>query len=136
MTVQRETTTDGARWRSERCTHTLTRLRPGRVHLVIDGYDQGEFGNAIFDELLSEAKNFGKLELFVDLRTAFGAVTPVREAWTEWFRTQAPLLRRVHILSGSRFIDMATMTAKVLSHTGELIVIHQDAASFDAALAR
>lgn len=31
---------------------------------------------------------------------------------------------------------MATMTAKVLSHTGELIVIHQDVASFDAALAR
>ena len=133
----RETLPDGSTLlRSARCRFTLTRLRPGAFLVRIEGYDQGEFGDAPFDAILAEMTRFGPLELFVDTADALGAATPVREAWTEWFRVQQPRLRRAHLLGGSKYMTSTLNIAKELSRTGELIRVHAGRESFDAALAQ
>lgn len=134
---ERETLPDGSTvLRSERCRFTLTRLRPGAFFVRIEGYDRGEFGDAPFDGILAEMARFAPLELFVDTSDALGAATPVREAWTEWFRVQQPRLRRVHLLGGSKFMTSTLSISKELSRTGELIRVHAARDSFDAALAQ
>lgn len=134
----RETLPDGATvLRTERCSFTLSRPRPGVFLVRIVGNDRGEFGDAPFDLVLAEIGRFGKLELFVDTSGVEGVVSRVREAWTEWFRTHQPKLTRVHILSGgSRFVATTMHISKELSRTGDLIRIHEDPATFAEALAR
>jgi hypothetical protein len=124
------------RLKTGRCEIAIQRVRPRVVKLRIDGYDTGDFGNAPFDEMRSELQNFKEVELFVDLSSAFGARTPVREQWTEWFRANQDVLRRVHILVGSRFIEMAVALAKLFSRTGEMIQIYSSPQVFEEALAR
>jgi hypothetical protein len=126
---------DGAvRLKTERCEILVWRLRPRVLLMRIEGYDGGDFGNAPFDELRSEIQNFKSVDLFVDLSAAFGARTPVREQWTEWFRANQDVLRRVHILVGSRFIEMAVTLAKLFSRTGELIQIYSSPQVFEEAI--
>ncbi len=132
----RETLPDGSTLlRSARCKFTLTRLRPG-FFVRIEGYDQGEFGDAPFDEIIAEMTRFGPLELFFDMSDALGATTPVREAWIEWFRVQQPRLLRVHLLGGSKYMLSTLNVSKELSRTGELLCVHASRGSFDAALAQ
>jgi hypothetical protein len=132
--VDKQVEADGSvRLKSERCEITIRRLRPRALMVKIEGYDTGEFGNAPFDELRSEIQNFKSAELFLDLSAAFGAKTPVREQWTEWFRANQDLLKRVHILVGSRFIEMAVTMAKLFSRTGELIQIYSSGQVFGEA---
>lgn len=133
----RETLPDGSTLlRSARCRFTMTRVRPGALLVRIEGYDGGEFGDAPFDHMLAEMARFAPLDLFVDTSDALGATTPVREAWTEWFRVQRPRLACVHLLGGSKYMTSTLNISKELSRTGDLIRVHAARDSFDAALAQ
>lgn len=133
----RETLPDGSvRLTGERCSFTFTRLRPGAFLVKITGHDRGEFGDAPFDALQAEIGRFGAIELFVDTSEVLGAVTGVREAWTEWFRVHRASLTRVHLVAGSKFVQQTLTVSKLLSRTGELIRIHPDRESFEQELAR
>lgn len=127
---------DVVQLKTESCCILIRRLKPRVMLVKIEGYDVGRFGNAPFDELRSEIANFRAVELFVDLSAAFGARTPVREAWTEWFRANQDGLSRVSILVGSKFIEMAVTLSKLFSRTGELIQIYSSPQAFEEALAR
>lgn len=135
--VDRETLPDGStRLRAGRSSMTFTRVRPGVVLVRISGYDRGEFGDVPFDLMQAEIQRWGKIELFVDATETPGAVTAVRELWTEWFRVHQRGLVRVHAISGSNFVEMALSVAKTLSRTGELMQLYSDREGFDAALQR
>lgn len=136
--VVRETLADGTiKLQSERgSSMTIARVRPGVVLVRIVGYDRGELGDAPFDLMQAEAQRWGKIELFVDATETPGAVTSVREMWTEWFKVHRSQLIRVHAVSGSTFVEMALSVAKTLSRTGELMQLYKDREEFDAALQR
>jgi hypothetical protein len=134
---ERETLPDGSiLLRAARCRFTFRRPRSGVLLVVIEGYDDGIFGDAPFDHVLADIARFGTIELFVDTTQALGAVTPVREAWTTWFAAQKPRLRRVHLAGASKFMLSALHITKELSRTGDLIQVYSDHAAFTAALAR
>jgi hypothetical protein len=133
----RETLPDGSiRLTAERGSMTLARVRPGVVRVQIAGYDRGEFGDAPFDFMQAEIQRWGKIELFVDVTETPGAVTAVRETWTEWFRVHRKELVRVHAITGSTFVETALGVAKTLSRTGELMQLYSDREGFDRALKR
>jgi hypothetical protein len=133
----RETLPDGATmFRSERCTQTFTRLRPGVLLLRIVGNDRGEFGDAPMDFVLAEMNRFRSLVFFIDLSAVEGVVSRVREGWTEWLRLHQSGLTQVHMLAGSRFVTTTVNVSKELSRTGEMIQIHGDAEVFARAIAR
>lgn len=136
--MERETLADGTiRLQAGRgSSMTFARVRPGVVLVRIVGYDRGEFGDAPFDLMQAEARRWGKIELFVDATETPGAVTAVRETWTEWFKVHRGELVRVHAVSGSTFVEMALSVAKTLSRTGELMQLYKDREEFDAALQR
>ena len=135
---ERETLPDGATiLRSERCSHTFTRLRPGVLLLRIVGNDRGEFGDAPMDHVQAEMQRFRALEFFIDMSGVEGVVSRVREGWTEWLRLQQSGLTRVHMLTGgSRFVTTTVSVSKELSRTGEMIQIHTDPGRFAEAIAR
>ena len=134
---ERETLPDGSiLLRAARCRFTFRRPRPGVLLVIIDGYDDGAFGDAPFDHIFADIARFGTLELFVDTTQALGAVTSVRESWTAWFAAQKPRLRRVHLAGASKFMLSALHITKELSRTGDLIQVYSDHAAFMAALAR
>lgn len=118
------------------CTFRFVRPRPGVYVVRIEGYDRGELGRAPFERIEAEISQVGALELFVDTRATHGAVTTVRESWTQWFARRRASLLRVHLLAGTRFLRVTMDITKELSRTGDLIVVYDDNVSFDAALAR
>lgn len=133
----RETLPDGTTvFRSERCSHTFTRLRPGALLLRIVGNDRGEFGDAPMDFVQAEMTRFRTLDLFIDMSGVEGVISRVREAWTEWLRLHQPGLTQVHMLTGSRFVATTVSVSKELSRTGEMIRIHSERESFEQAIAR
>lgn len=135
--LARETLPDGSiELRAERGSMTISRTRPGVVVVRIAGYDRGEFGDAPFDLMQAEIQRWGRIELFVDVTATPGAVTAVREAWTEWFRVHQKELVRVHVVSSSPFVGTTLGVAKALSRTGELMLLYGEREGFEAALQR
>lgn len=133
----RETLPDGSTlFRSERCSHTFTRLRPGVLLLRIVGNDRGEFGDAPMDLVQAEMNRFAKLVFFIDLSGVDGVVSRVREGWTEWMRLHQSGLTQVHMLSRSRFVATTVGVSKELSRTGDMIQLHSDPEVFAQAIAR
>jgi hypothetical protein len=133
----RETLPDGSTLlRSERCSHTFTRLRPGVLLLRIVGNDRGEFGDAPMDLVQAELLRFRALAFFMDLSAVEGVVSRVREGWTEWLRLHQSGLTQVHMLTGSRFVTTTVSVSKELSRTGDMIQIHKEPESFAQAIAR
>lgn len=134
---QREILDDGSiRLTTKGCAFVYTRLRPGAVLVTITGRDTGELGSEPLDELLAEVKRYPPVNLYVDTRNATFAAAEVRDAWTNFFSVHRAHLRRVRILVGSRFLQLAIEVAKLFSRTGELIQVDADAPRFDEALAR
>ncbi|MCA1664956.1 MAG: hypothetical protein LC659_11915 [Myxococcales bacterium] len=113
----------------------LRRLRAGVLLAQISGDDRGTLGEAPFSELERALAARQPVELFFDLRGAVGAVGGVRDAWTDWFQQERRRLKRVSILTNSRFITLTVEIAKLFSRTGELIQIYSDRLLFEQALA-
>jgi hypothetical protein len=113
----------------------VTRLRAGVLLLQISGDDRGTLGGAPFAELERALGRREASELFFDLRSADGAVADVRESWTGWFQHNRARLKRVSILTSSRFVNLTVEIAKLFSRTGELIQIYSDQLLFEQAMA-
>lgn len=60
----------------------------------------------------------------------------VSRQWTDFFAQSHSRLKRVSVLTGTRFINLTVAIAQHLSHTGSLIQIYTDRQLFDTALAR
>lgn len=105
----REVLANGAiRLRTEKAKFTFTRLRPGVMWVVSAGWDDGEFGDATVAELSAELARFPiALELFVDAARVLHVSNVARTAWTRWFEARRDQLRRVHVLTASKFLHLS-----------------------------
>lgn len=115
-------------------TFQFARPRPGALLVTITGMDKGQFGLSTLDEITAALNREGSLELFVDAREAVGATVSVSDEWTRFFAVQRTRLRRVHVLAGSKAVQLTVAIAQHLSRTGDLIQIYSDPQIFESRL--
>ena len=116
-------------------TSVLTIQRPARgvVVVTISGTDVGEHGDAPFAELVKDVDS-GPFELFVDARQSRAVALDVSGSWARWLRSQRASLRRVNMLTGSRFVALTASFVRDFAELGDLMRIYSDPAAFDEAL--
>jgi hypothetical protein len=107
--------------------------RPGIVLVVITGTDIGEHGEAPFLELTKEVQP-GPVELFVDARHAQGVTLDVSGRWARWLSSQRDCLRSVHMLTGSRFVQLTATFVRDFASLGDRMRIHTSPDAFEQAL--
>lgn len=115
----------------------VTITRPGRGVIVVtySGHDVGEFRDVPFRELDRCVAEEGPVHLFVDGRASNGATVEVSSEWARWLGANRERLASVHLLSGSKVIQMNANFVKRISAVGEKMRIYTDASPFDADLA-
>jgi hypothetical protein len=117
---------------ADACTFVFRRLRPGKLLVTITGHDVGQFGTSTLDEIRLELLRHRPLELFVDAREALGPAVSVSREWTEFFALNREQLRRVHVLVGSKVVELTIAISQHLSRTGSLIQLYSDPGTFAA----
>ena len=130
--VKKEIFGDGVRLSAGNCTFTFRRPRPGVLHVVIIGMDSGQFGTTTLDEFRAEIARHRPVELYIDAREATGAAVSVSDEWTKFFASHRADLSRVHVLVGSKVVQLTVAIAQHLSRTGNLIQIYSDPELFDS----
>ncbi len=122
--------------RNPSCSFAYERQRPGKLIVTVNGTDRGQFGSSTIDEILLAMQREGPIELYVDTRQARSISVDVSDDWTRFFMLNRAMLRRVHVLVVSEFIQLTISIAKHLSGTGDLIRIHSSEQGFKAAMDR
>jgi hypothetical protein len=112
----------------------FARPKPRVLVVTITGYDKGQFGTAPLDEIGSVARVAAPLELFIDARHAVGATVRVSQDWTSFLSRHKKDFTHVHVLAGSKMVELTVAIARHLSRTGNLIQIYSDAEIFEAQL--
>lgn len=134
---KREILSDGSvRMSAGDSAFEFNRPRAGVLVVTITGYDKGQCGTAPLEEIDSVLRLAGRLQLFVDARSAVGATVRVSEDWTRFISRRKDELARVHVLAGSKMVELTVAIARHLSHTDKLIQIYSDPEIFTAQLAR
>jgi hypothetical protein len=114
-------------------TITIGRPVPHVVLVTISGRDAGEHGNgplvALDDELRS-----GPYALFVDARRTLGASVDVSNIWAQWLRAHRDHLLCIHMLTGSKFIQLTADFVRRFAELGDTMRIYTDGTAFDEAL--
>ncbi len=115
---------------------SLTIARPvGHVVVVtISGRDAGEHGDGPLRALDHELSR-GPFSLFVDARRTQGASVDVSNVWAQWLRSRRDQLHHIHMLTGSRFVQLTADFVRRFADLGDAMLIYTDGAAFDEALA-
>jgi len=136
-TFSRNTQPDGTvELTSEAGSFAFRRLRAGVLLVTIIGQDNGQFGQAALDEIRLEILRAQPLELLVDAERTTLVSTEVSREWTQFFSNCRTQLKRVVVLTGSRYMNLVVSISQHLSQTGNLITVTSDRAVFDAAVER
>lgn len=114
-------------------TISIHRPVPHVVVLSISGRDGGEHGTgpqrALEDELRA-----GPFSLFIDARKTLGASVDVSNIWAQWLRAHRDQLERIHMLTGSKFIQLTADFVRRFAELGDAMLVYTDGAAFDEAL--
>jgi hypothetical protein len=110
--------------------------RPGASVLLVTvaGYDKGQLGTAPLDEIGSVLRVAAPVHLFVDARKGVGATARVSEDWTRFMTRHAGDLAHVHVLVGSKMLELTIAIARHLSRIDRLMQIYSDPAIFETQL--
>jgi hypothetical protein len=111
---------------------SIQRTAPAVVLVTITGRDAGELGDGPFlalDEQLAR----GPFALFIDARDTRGASVDVSNVWAQWLRKNRDRLHRIHMLTGSRFVQLTADFVRRFAELGDAMLIYTDAAAFDDA---
>jgi hypothetical protein len=103
------------------------------VLVTIAGRDGGEHGNGPLAVLDAELAR-GPLTLFIDARRTLGASVDVSNEWAQWLRTHRDQLHRIHMLTGSRFVQLTADFVRRFSELGDAMLVYTDGPAFDEAL--
>ena len=122
------------RLRAGECSFVYRRPRPGALLVTIIGMDDGQFGTTTLDEITTALAREQRLELFIDASEAIGAAVSVSDDWTRFFSSHRERLERVHVLVGSKVVELTVAMAQHLSRTGNLIQIYSDPGIFESRL--
>ena len=133
--ANREVLPDGSvRMKSGESALAFARPTSSVLVVTIFGYDKGQFGTAPFDEIGSVLRVAAPVHLFVDARNAVGATVRVSEDWTSFLSRHRTELAHVHVLVGSKMVELTVAIARHLSRTDRLIQIYSDPAVFETQL--
>jgi hypothetical protein len=114
-------------------TLVIMRPVPHVVVVTISGRDAGEHGQgpllALEDELRA-----GPYTLFVDARRTLGASVDVSNIWAQWLRAHRDHLHGIHMLTGSKFVQLTADFVRRFAELGDAMRIYTDGAAFDEAL--
>ncbi len=111
----------------------IARPVPHVVVLTITGQDTGEHGDEPLRALEDELRR-GPYSLFVDARRTRGATIDVSNVWAQWLRSHRDQLHQVHMLTGSRFVQLTADFVRRFAELGDAMLIYTDGAAFDEAL--
>lgn len=114
---------------------TLILARPVRhvVVLTITGRDAGEHGDGPLRSLDEELRR-GPYSLFIDARRTQGASIDVSNVWAQWLRSHRDHLHQIHMLTGSRFVQLTADFVRRFAELGDAMLIYTDGVAFDEAL--
>ena len=133
--TNREALPDGSvRLTSGESAFVFERPASGVLVVTITGYDKGQFGTAPLDEIGSILRVAAPLHLFIDARNTIGATVRVSEDWTGFLSRHRAELAHVHVLAGSKMVELTVAIARHLSRTDRLIQIYSDPAIFETQL--
>jgi hypothetical protein len=116
------------------CNIAIEQLTPEVLVLRISGIDVGEFGDVAMQELSGRISSVGPIDLFIDARNVTGASIEVSGDWARWLREHKSQLRAVHMLTGSRFIEVTAEFVRRFAELQGIMRIYTDAAAFDDAV--
>ena len=114
-------------------TLAVTRPAPHVVVLTIVGRDAGEHGEAPL-RALEDCLRDGPYELFVDARDTQGATIDVSNVWARWLRGHRDQLHRIHMLTGSKFVQLTADFVRRFSELGDAMLIYTHPSAFDESL--
>lgn len=120
-------------WTAEHSTLSIRRPVPGVVVIVVTGTDVGQHGDGPFLALAEDLAG-GPFELFVDARASRGVTIDVSAQWAVWLAGKRASLRAVHMLTGSRFVQLTVNFVRSFADLGELMRVYTEPAPFDRAL--
>jgi hypothetical protein len=109
---------------------SIQRVAPCVVLVTIAGLDAGELGNRPFVELERELER-GPFSLFIDARKTRGASVDVSNVWAQWLKKHRDRLHRIHMLTGSRFVQLTADFVRRFAGLGDAMLIYTDPAAFD-----
>lgn len=115
-------------------TLEIARPVPHVVVVTIAGRDAGEHGDGPLRALGDELQR-GSFTLFVDARRTHGASVDVSNVWAQWLRSHRDQLQRIHMLTGSKFVQLTADFVRRFAELGDAMLIYTDGAAFDEALA-
>jgi hypothetical protein len=131
----RQVLPDGSvRMTSDTTEFVFARPKASVLVVTIAGYDKGQFGTAPLDEIGSVLRVAAPVHLFVDARNAVGATVRVSEDWTRFLWRHASDLEHVHVLVGSKMVELTVAIARHLSRIDRLMQIYSDPAIFETQL--
>lgn len=111
----------------------IERVGPHALLVRVSGHDVGEHENQPFQALDQQLETLRPL-LFIDARQSKGASLEVSNAWAAWLRSRRDRLDAIHMLTGSRFIQLTADFVRRFAELGEQMFIYTDAAAFDERL--
>jgi hypothetical protein len=114
-------------------TITLDRPVSHVVVMTISGRDAGEHGNGpqgALDEMLRD----GPYALFIDARDTRGASVDVSNLWAQWLRAHRDRLHAIHMLTGSKFVQLTADFVRRFAELGDAMRVYTDGAAFDEEL--
>ena len=111
----------------------LKRMSAAVVLVAIRGTDVGELGDKPFAALDAELAK-GSFSLFIDARHTRGASVDVSNAWARWLRKHRDDLGRIHMLTGSRFVQMTADFVRRFAELGDAMFIYTDSSIFEETL--
>lgn len=116
------------------CSLTISRVAPGVALLKFKGPDVGEFGDAPFQELAKDLAGSKQIHLFVDASECPGASVDVSSEWARWMSENQPRLAALHLLCGSRFIQLTADFVRRFTGFEERMWIYTEREPFQLAL--
>lgn len=125
--------TEPVRFQSIHSLLSIERKRPNLVVVTISGRDVGEHGDGPLRALDAELAR-GSFSLFVDARDTRGATIDVSNVWAQWLRAHRDSLHRIHMLTGSRFVQLTADFVRRFAELGDAMLIYTDPRAFDEAL--
>ena len=113
---------------------TVAAPAPGVILVTISGRDTGELGDAPFRALEPHLAP-KRPEIFIDAREAIGATIDVSAAWANWLVGNKDRYERLHMLTGSRYVQVTASFVRRFTALGDRMRIYTDPEAFEQALA-
>jgi hypothetical protein len=121
------------RYNSAHCRIAIQQFASRVVVLKISGTDVGEFGEAPMLGLNKLLASTGPVQLFIDARNVRGASIGVSGDWARWLGAQKQNLREVHMLTGSRFIQVTADFVRRFAELQGIMKVYTDRNAFEDA---